>query len=398
MNATTPPTARNEQLVAADEGAQTLGVVLSSLGHDIAVLDRTGTIVAVNDAWNRRASAGGSAPSVGVGVNYLRVCRNASSRGDQSAGVALAGIEGVLSGEAPHFSLEYECSTPSSRQWFLMTVTPLWHVGGGAVVSHTDVTSRKTVEIQMDRLREALAHVTRVATLGELTASLSHELSQPLTSIRANAEAARRHVSKLQPRGVEVLQETLDDIAMEASRAGEIISRVRAMLRNEIPQAVPLDVSVLLSEVLSLLRGEMSAKCIRISREDSGPLPVRGDAIQLQQVLLNLLLNAIDAMSEGPADQRLIVIRGSALPSEVRIEIQDTGTGILDEHLEHLFEPFFTTKPSGMGMGLTVCSSIVASLGGRLWAANNRDRGATFFVALPPPAGRAAAAPPMTVI
>jgi PAS domain S-box-containing protein len=248
----------------------------------------------------------------------------------------------------------------------------------------TDITARKQAELQLQQQRHLLTHLTRVATLGELSGALAHELNQPLTSILSNAQAALR----LLERGVVdlgELREILRDIADEDRRAGEVIRRLRALLRRGETPRQPIDVNEVTSEVLRLARSELIGHGVTVTVQLTPGLPkVRGDRVALQQVLLNLIVNACDAMRQDEPLQRALTV-ATTLDGEgaVRVAIVDRGAGITAEGVERVFEPFFTTKEHGLGLGLVICRSIVAAHGGHLDAANNADRGATFWFTLP---------------
>ena len=223
---------RSEDALRASELMKS--AILASLSSQVAVLDREGRIIAVNESWTRFARNGlAHEAEVGVGVCYLDVWRQAAKQGSDHAADALAGIQAVLDGSRAGFTMEYACGVPAER-WIAMTVVPLSRPGGGAVVSHTDVTERKRVEMDAQRSRQELSHVTRVSTVGELAASLAHELSQPLTGILTNAQAARRFLDASAP-DLEELRSILSDIVEDDRRASEVIQRLRELLRKGEP-------------------------------------------------------------------------------------------------------------------------------------------------------------------
>lgn len=246
-----------------------------------------------------------------------------------------------------------------------------------------DITRRKTAELDAQRQRNELAHMARVNVLGELSGSVAHELNQPLAAILSNAQAARMLLGRETIDLVE-LGAILDDIVGDNLRAAEIIRGLRRMLKKEESALERLSVNDVAREVLRLMRGELARRGVTVEeRLDPAAPEVHGDRMQLQQVVLNLLLNACDAMSANPRPERVVEVGTEAAHDEVRVSVADRGRGIAPEVMSSLFKPFFTTKANGLGLGLSVCSSIVAAHGGKLRAGNNSWRGATFAFALP---------------
>jgi two-component system, LuxR family, sensor kinase FixL len=257
--------------------------------------------------------------------------------------------------------------------------------GRFVLLSITDVSERTRAEAQAAELRNELAHLSRVTMLGELSGSLAHELNQPLTSILSNAQAAQRFLSRAEPDVGEV-GEILRDIVAEDKRAGEVIRRLRALFKKGDVQRQVLDVNEVLQDVLKLARSDLINQGVGVDMRLAAVLaPVRGDRVQLQQVLLNLILNGCDAMANAVrADRRLDVCTAEAADGGgVRVSVGDRGCGVRPDDVERVFEPFYTTKAGGMGLGLAVCRTIVLGHGGRLWLENNRERGATAHLVLP---------------
>jgi C4-dicarboxylate-specific signal transduction histidine kinase len=243
---------------------------------------------------------------------------------------------------------------------------------------------RRRAEHEALRRRQELAHTTRVATMGELTASLAHEINQPLAAILSNAQAAQRLLAAGNASNEEI-REILADIAADDQRAGEVIRRMRGLLRKAVSEPTNLDMNELVMQVKELVHGEMILQNVNLILEQwPVPLQVHGDRIQLQQVLLNLIMNALDAMKEVANGERKLVIR-TVMSSErsVRVSVVDSGVGISDDDIERIFDRFVTTKPHGMGLGLSICRSIVEAHGGRVRAANTPGAGATFWFDLP---------------
>lgn len=242
--------------------------------------------------------------------------------------------------------------------------------------------SRRRSEMEGQRLRQDLAHVGRVSTMGELTASLAHELNQPLTAILSNAQAAQRILAVETPDLAEI-RDILGDIVEDDKRAGEVIRRLRGFLKKSSLELLPLDIGELVSQVARLVSSDAIIRNVAIRLELAPGLPpVCGDRVQLQQVILNLLMNGLDAMRDS--DERALVLRTFAAdPATVVVAVEDTGVGIDEADLDHVFHAFYTTKPDGLGMGLAIARSIVEAHGGCLGARNNPGGGATFSFTLP---------------
>ena len=255
---------------------------------------------------------------------------------------------------------------------------------GGTVTEYQaigrDISDRKRAE----EARRNLAHATRVSTMGTLAGSLAHELNQPLTAILSNAQAGSRFLGNPPPNFAEV-KDLLQDIAQDATRAGGVIRQLRSLVKKDELQLVPLDLNRVIGDVVRLLHSDTVIRKVQVVLDfDSHPSPVGGDSVQLQQVMLNLMLNAFDAMRDVAENERKVQVRTRQLDAgAVQIEVQDCGTGIPPERVSRLFEPFQSTKRDGLGLGLSISRSIVEAHGGRLWAVNNAGRGATFCFTVP---------------
>src|SRR5713226_7163862 len=251
------------------------------------------------------------------------------------------------------------------------------------VGSSTDITQRKLAEEALRQAQADLAHVSRVTTMGELTASLAHEVNQPIAAAVTDANTCLRWLARDRP-DVEEAREAALRVVKDATRAAEIIARVRLVFKKGVAQRELVDVNEVIREMIVLLRSEATRYSISVRTELASDLPqVIGDRVQLQQVLMNLLLNGMDAMKDVDTTRELIINSQPAKNEQVMVSVSDTGVGLPPQQAEQIFNAFFTTKPHGTGMGLRISRSIIESHGGRLWAADNSPRGASFRFTLP---------------
>jgi two-component system, LuxR family, sensor kinase FixL len=247
-----------------------------------------------------------------------------------------------------------------------------------------DITHRKQADLEAETHRNEVAHLLRVASLGELSSALAHELNQPLTAIMSNAQAAKIFLGR-DDCDLKELGSILDDIVTDDKRASEVIGRLRSLLKRGEFQPQPLDANDLIQEVLKLLNHDLTAREVRVVTQFAAGLPaVRGDRVQIQQVLINLILNAGDAMSQPAKSSRTLTLKSSRVEGDaIEISVADTGRGIPPGEEEKIFEPYHTTKPHGLGLGLSLSRSIVSAHGGRLWAENQTAGGAVFHFTIP---------------
>jgi C4-dicarboxylate-specific signal transduction histidine kinase len=246
-----------------------------------------------------------------------------------------------------------------------------------------DITARKVAEMQASKDRSALRHMARISVLGQLSASIAHQLNQPLAAILSNAETAQEMLSNPRVDLVE-LRAICDDIVAEDHRAADVIAGLRALFKRGEIQLKPLDMNALVEETLALMQIDLMMRHVTPVTELAPSLPViEGDRVQLQQVLLNLLVNAADAMSATDGEGRRLTIRTDVVGADVRLRVSDSGPGIADGDFKTLFDAFWSTKPDGIGIGLAICQSIVLTHRGQLTANNNPDGGATFSATFP---------------
>ena len=239
-------------------------------------------------------------------------------------------------------------------------------------------------EAALRQVQAELVHIARVTTLGELAASIAHEVNQPIAGTLANAQAALRFLGAETP-DLDEVRKALDRIVRDSVRAGAVVGRIRDLIKKAPAREDRVDINAAIREVIELTRSEATKNGVLVRTELAESLPlVRGDRVELQQVILNLVLNAVEAMSalaEGPRELEIVTSRTGS--DRVLVAVRDTGPGLAPAVEENLFKPFHTTKPSGLGLGLSICRSIVESRGGQMWASANAPRGAVFQFTLP---------------
>jgi PAS domain S-box-containing protein len=291
--------------------------------------------------------------------------------------------------EKSDYELEYRIVLPDGATKYLHVIAhPVLDRSGDVAQfmgSVTDVTDRKRAEQESERLHELeadLAHMNRVTTMGELTASLSHEINQPIAAAVTNANTCIRWLAGEHP-NIEEAREAAARIVKDANRAAAIISRIRLLFKKGSPQRERVDINEVIQEIVALLRNEAIRHCVSIRTEAGADVPMfMGDRVQLQQVVMNLMVNGIEAMKNSLYERVLTVTSGLGDGDRLLVSVSDTGSGLPANH-DHIFDAFFTTKQDGTGMGLAISRSIIESHGGRLWATSKPQEGATFYFTLP---------------
>ena len=258
--------------------------------------------------------------------------------------------------------------------------------GNAAAILETnnDITERRQTEEALNKAQGELAHITRMMTMGELAASIAHEVNQPLTAVITNANACLRWLAGQTPNLGEA-REAINRIVRDGNRASEVIKRIRAMLKKTTPQKSDLDINEVIREIIALAQSEVRRNRVQLAADLAAGLPpVLADRIQLQQVALNLIINGIEAMRQVTDRPRNLLVRTRRDDSgRVMVSVEDSGTGIDPQNVDRLFDAFYTTKPEGMGMGLSISRSIIEAHGGELWASANNGHGATLHFTLP---------------
>jgi len=366
-------------------GAQRLNsVVLDSLPGCVAILDRSGAVLRANQAPGWLEGLGGlPAGKLWVaGGSWLEPFREAARAGHPGLEGVVTLVQEVLAQRSHEGAVEFRGLTPGT--WFELRARRLERSEGGAVVSLVDVTPRKRAELEARQARDERAHLERVAAVGELGVSIAHELNQPLAAIRTNAETAQRLLQRT-PADTALLREVLQDIIADDQRAGDVIRHMRALLKKGESQYAPHDFNELVRGVARLVGtdAQLRGATLTLQLSDS-PLPVWGDSVQLQQVVLNLIVNALDAVSPCAPGERQVWVSTWRQEGRVELVVEDSGVGLSQETLERIFEPFFTTKQEGLGMGLSISRSILEVHRGRLQAEHRRaGRGALLRCTLP---------------
>jgi signal transduction histidine kinase/ABC-type uncharacterized transport system substrate-binding protein len=375
--------ARSRAARTIRRGEELNRAVLASVSTQIAILDQRGTIIRVNEAWRqfaRRTEVDVDFEAI-VGSNYLDEYRRAEDRGCEDARDIRLGIEAVLERRAWPFRHEYHWSAPDER-WYELVVDRLESSEGGAIVTHVDITDRRLAEQRSEETRRQVAHMGRVALVGELAATISHELRQPLAAIRVNAEAGNLLLTSA-PTDVWEAREIFRSIVADDARAVEVIEGVRKLLRKDEQVATTVDLNQVCRDAVRLLRHDAALRNTRLELSlDPEPPMVAGDPIQLQQVVLNLALNGLEAASTSRND-RSVVVGTQSRVDHTEVLVRDSGPGIPPNVQSHLFESFFSTKTGGLGLGLVIVRSIVERHNGRVRVENHSLGGAVFRVRLP---------------
>ncbi len=378
-------TAEEEAQSAQRDSDHLAQAVLDALPAQVAVLDGKGRIIAVNDAWRRFAEANGASPELqsGLGLDYVSACRQGQGDDAEQARQIADGIISVITGACGEFNREYPCQSPDRKRWFAFSVVPLSGGMQGAVVVHEDISERKLAEEEARQARESAAQAARVNAVGILAASLIHELTQPLSAASFFSGTAR----SLLEQGVDTetkLRQVLSGVDTQIKRAAQILERLREFLRRREMHLRPVAIDDVVVQAADLVRWFVLDKRVRLLVDRSPPtLVVEADLLQLEQVLVNLVCNSVQAIDGAGMTRREVFITVESRPQEIEVTVRDTGPGVAPDAREHLFDIFASTKASGLGMGLAISRDIVEAHGGKLWADAEASEGAIFHFTLP---------------
>jgi len=357
--------------------------VLASLEDQIAVLDRNGVVLELNESWRRNSPRVlGRLRELQPGDSYFDACDAPDGR-DEFIDTLAAATSEVLADEKARRQIEFSRKDRDHVYWFEAHIEPLRGAEGGAVLTLTDITARIEAEQEVRSQQHELTHLTRAAMLGEFAGAVAHEINQPLAAILSNSEAAVALLNR-QPPDLLGVRETLRDIISCDRRAMQVIQRLRLLFRQGEIGCEPHDLNEIVCEALTLARSELIDHQVLVEAQFAADLSqVWCDRVQIQQVLLNLFRNACEAMADTPAAERRLIVTtmNGPEPAQVDLLVQDYGSGIPEDSLEHIFSPSFTTKQRGMGLGLAICRSILSAHGGSL-RAEKVARGARLHVLL----------------
>ncbi|HEY2164704.1 MAG TPA: ATP-binding protein, partial [Gemmatimonadaceae bacterium] len=362
---------------------RTYRAVWDALPASSGVLDRDGVVIEVNHGWVKLARRFGRDDAF-LGASYVDVARQVGEWGNARSAEAADGIRLVLLGVDDNFSIDYSWSVPgvADERWFRVRAVHLDPPPLGALVMHEEITDHAAAESLTRRLDD-LTHMQRLATLGELATTIAHDLNQPLTVIMTAASTISR-LARNRP-GDEELELIARDILDAAARAADVMRQTRGIVRRDDAVVEPIPVNDIVSEVARLLKSDAIIRQVVIDLElDPGAGSVAGGRAHLEQVLMNLLLNAIEAVSEQPPGRRNVRVTTRRVSnSEVEIRVHDSGVGIPEPLRDRVFEPFVTTKRQGTGLGLAIVRAIVQAHGGQVRLETPQERGAAFRVTLP---------------
>jgi len=357
--------------------------ILSSMAADVALLTRRGVIETCNDNWAR--SIGTENPFMPGRIDdaWIPASKQVPAENQGDLMRIRQALDDVMAGREREQIIEYAWQSGNARRWSHLRLRRLDRSDGGAVIAHVDITPRKRMETENQKTLHELAHMNMRAGMGELVSVVTHEINQPLTASLGNAQALRRMLaSKQLPEGGEFLP-IVEDIIDANRRAADVISRIRTVLRKEEFEMQPLDLNAVVADIIRMLNPSAANEGIVMTADLDPDLPaIPGDRVQLRQVAMNLIVNAVQATRARGGEPPIVRVKTAVRNSDVALMVEDGGDGV-PEDASRLFEPYFTTKQEGLGVGLSITRSIVESHGGTIEVANLPEGGARFSVILP---------------
>jgi C4-dicarboxylate-specific signal transduction histidine kinase len=356
--------------------------MLSSMAADLAIVGNDGCVETCTDNWSRSRKQSNPFTSATIGELWLDGGGVPSENTPDLLRLRDA-LAAVLGGEAPERIVEYAWGNESQRRWSHLRVRQLDRPEGGVVVAIVDISARKRMEEDTRRALHDLAHLNMRADMGQLVSTITHELNQPITASLGNIQAMRRMLAANRV-AVDELMSIVNDVHEANRRAADLIGRIRAQIRKEPLDVRPIDLNPIVDEVVQLLNSSAADGGVRLVTElDRGLPAIIGDHVQLRQVVMNLILNAVQAMHGHPTTVPAVRVITSTQGGVVSLTVEDAGPGVAEATRHRLFEPYFTTKKEGLGVGLSISQSIVESHGGRIEVANLPQGGAKFSVIFP---------------
>lgn len=382
-------TAREEAQRRQRESDRLRQAVLDAIPAEIVVLDRRGQIIAANQAWRHFAGGSGGSPELrdGLGMDYLAACRRIRGNGGEEVNAIAHGIASVLSGECPHFVQEYPFHTPGRQRWYALTAAPVNSEPAAAVLVHFDITERKLAEDRVRQARDTLAQATRVNAVGTLAVSLIHELTQPLSAagFYSGTAVALLEQGTSTP---EKLRSALAGLDGQIKRTADILQRLRDFARQRERHVTEVEIDQVVAQALALVGWFAVDRHVNLKYARPAPgLTVHGETVQLEQVLVSLVCNGVQAIDAADSPRREVSVGVEGRRGEIEVTVRDTGPGVPPEMQDRLFDIFATSKTSGLGMGLAISRDIVEAHEGQLWLESNPEegQGAVFRFTLPCP-------------
>ena len=358
--------------------------ILSSMAADLALVTRTGVIETCNDNWARSVGSENPFMSAGISRPWIPAPEHVPAENQGDLMRIRTALDDVLAGRDKEQIIEYAWQSGSERRWSHVRLRRLERAGGGAVIAHVDITPRKRMEAENQNTLHELAHMNMRAGMGELVSVVTHEINQPLTASLGNAQALKRMLaSNTSPVRADLVP-IVEDIIDANRRAADVVGRIRTVMRKEEFEMQPLDFNAIVADIIRMLNPSAAHEGIILAADlDPALPPIPGDRVQLRQVAMNLIVNAVQATRARGAAPPIVRVKTSLRNGNVALMVEDAGDGVPEEALARLFEPYFTTKQEGLGVGLSITRSIVESHGGSIEVANLPEGGARFSVILP---------------